>query len=55
MRAGADSGRHDDPGAFRDGMKWSYDRGYSLRSAIGYYVSVVRSDDTFEGGRIPTT
>jgi uncharacterized protein DUF3298 len=53
MSAGADQGRHNDPGAFRDGMKWSYDRDYSLRSAIGYYVSVVRSDDTFEGGAHP--
>jgi hypothetical protein len=53
MSAGADQGRHDDPAAFRDGTKWSYDRDYSLRSAVGYYVSVVRSDDTFEGGAHP--
>ncbi len=53
MSAGADKGRHDDPGAFRDGMKWSYDRDYSMRSAVGYYVSIVRSDDTFEGGAHP--
>jgi hypothetical protein len=53
MSDGADRGRRDDPGAFRDGMTWSYDRAYSLRSAIGYYVSIVRSDDTFEGGAHP--
>jgi hypothetical protein len=53
MSAGADKGRHDDPGAFRDGMKWSYDRAYDLRSAVGRYVSIVRSDDSFEGGAHP--
>ena len=43
----------DNPKAFRDGMAWTYDRDYALRSAVGRYVSVVRSDGTFEGGAHP--
>jgi len=41
-----------DPKSFR-GMQWSYDRVYDLRSVIGRYVSIVRSDSTFEGGAHP--
>ncbi|MGC1779118.1 MAG: RsiV family protein [Xanthobacteraceae bacterium] len=41
-----------DPSSFRH-LSWSYDRTYDLRSAIGRYVSVVRSDGTFEGGAHP--
>lgn len=41
-----------DPSSFRH-LAWSYDRTYDLRSAIGRYVSVVRSDGTFEGGAHP--
>jgi len=44
---------HSDRSAFRDGMKWSEDREYALRSVVGPYVSVVRSDGTFEGGAHP--
>jgi uncharacterized protein DUF3298 len=53
MRAQAEKEHHDDPAMFRDGTAWSYDRAYELRSAIGRYISVVRSDDTFEGGAHP--
>jgi hypothetical protein len=53
MRAQAEKERREDPAAFRDGMPWSYDRGYDLRSVVGRYVSIVRSDDTFEGGAHP--
>jgi hypothetical protein len=35
------------------GMQWSYDRVYDLRSVVGRYVSIVRSDGTFEGGAHP--
>lgn len=52
MNAGAAAEWHDNPKSFR-GLKWNYDRGYTLRSAIGRYVSVVRGDDTFEGGAHP--
>ncbi len=41
-----------DPSSFRH-LSWSYDRTYDLRSTIGRYVSVVRSDGTFEGGAHP--
>jgi hypothetical protein len=53
MQAQAAKEHHDDPAMFRDGTAWTYDRAYALRSAIGRYVSVVRSDDTFEGGAHP--
>jgi hypothetical protein len=35
--------------AFR-GLQWDYNRDYVLRSVVGRYVSVVRSDDWFDGG-----
>jgi hypothetical protein len=38
--------------AFR-GLQWFYDREYSLRSVVGHYVSVVRSDEWFDGGAHP--
>jgi hypothetical protein len=38
--------------AFRD-LQWFYDRDYVLRSVVGRYVSVVRSDDWFDGGAHP--
>ncbi len=41
-----------DPKSFRD-QQWSYDRVYNLRSTVGRYVSIVRSDGTFEGGAHP--
>jgi hypothetical protein len=53
MQAQADKEHRTDPAAFRDGMQWTYDRSYDLRSVIGRYVSIVRSDDTFEGGAHP--
>jgi len=43
---------HDNRKAFR-GLQWFYDRDYDLRSAIGRYISVVRSDDWFDGGAHP--
>ena len=43
----------DNRGSFRDGLGWSYNRNYALRSVVGRYVSIVRSDGTFEGGAHP--
>jgi hypothetical protein len=40
---------HDHPNAFR-GLQWFYDRDYALRSVVGRHISVVRSDDWFDGG-----
>jgi uncharacterized protein DUF3298 len=42
-----------DPSLFRDRPKWSYDRSYTLRSVVVRYVSIVRADDTYEGGAHP--
>jgi hypothetical protein len=38
--------------AFR-GLQWFYQRDYALRSVIGHYVSIVRSDAWFDGGAHP--
>jgi hypothetical protein len=38
--------------AFRS-LQWFYQRGYALRSVVGHYVSVVRSDAWFDGGAHP--
>jgi len=35
------------------GLQWFYDRDYVLRSVVGRYVSVVRSDSWFDGGAHP--
>jgi hypothetical protein len=53
VRAGAEKEHREDPRAFRDSTAWTYGRSYALRSAIGRYVSILRSDDTFEGGAHP--
>jgi hypothetical protein len=39
--------------AFHDGLKWFYDRDYTLRSITGQYTSVVRGDEWFDGGAHP--
>jgi hypothetical protein len=39
--------------SFRDGLQWVYGRDYALRSVVDRYVSVVRSDDWFDGGAHP--
>lgn len=41
------------PDLFGDGRKFFYKRTDRLRSAIGPYISIVRSDDTYEGGAHP--
>jgi hypothetical protein len=38
--------------AFR-GLQWFYERDYALRSVVGHYISVVRSDAWFDGGAHP--
>ncbi len=41
------------PDLFTDGRKFFYKRTDRLRSAVGSYISIVRSDDTYEGGAHP--
>jgi hypothetical protein len=38
--------------AFR-ALQWFYERDYALRSVVGHYISVVRSDAWFDGGAHP--
>lgn len=51
--ADAERERKVNPSAFGPDRHWSFDRGYSLRTAVGRYVSVLRGDDTFSGGAHP--
>lgn len=43
----------EEPDMLADGRKYSFARGDEMLSAIGPYVSIVRSDDTYEGGAHP--
>jgi len=43
---------HDNRKAFRD-LQWFYERDYALRSVVGRYIGVVRSDAWFDGGAHP--
>ena len=45
--------RGDDTFTFKDGRRYSYSRSYDKRSAVGRYISVLRSDDVFTGGAHP--
>jgi hypothetical protein len=51
-RREAEKLRREDP-KFNDGRPWTFERSYSQRSAIGRYVSIVRTDDTYQGGAHP--
>jgi hypothetical protein len=43
------------PGWFTEGRGWAFETSYVLRSAVGRYVSVVRSDYSYSGGAHPNT
>jgi hypothetical protein len=55
MRAEADKERREDIALFRDPQRWSLERSYEQRSAIGRYVSVLRTDEIDTGGGNPVT
>jgi hypothetical protein len=56
MRAEADEEYKTDRGYFRDGRRYSYERGYQFRSLVANrYLSIVRSDGTFTGGAHPNS
>jgi hypothetical protein len=42
--ASAEKDRKELPDVFRDGRRYDYERGYSIRSVIGRYISVLRID-----------
>lgn len=42
-----------DPMTFKDGRRYDYSRIYAQRSAIGRYISIVRTDGVFTGGAHP--
>jgi len=58
-KAWADEKNSDSAAEWRDnrrsfrGMQWDYDREYTLRSVVGRYIGVVRSDGWFDGGAHP--
>ncbi len=51
--AEAEKERRSNPDAFSGDRRWYFDRGYSLRSIVGRYVSIVRGDETYGGGAHP--
>jgi hypothetical protein len=53
MRKEAENSRQDDPQLFGPDRRWSLERRYDLASEVGRYVSILRSDDTYEGGAHP--
>jgi hypothetical protein len=53
ISAEANKERPQDTNAIKEKMKYTFDRVYTLRSVVGPYVSLVRSDGTFEGGAHP--
>lgn len=49
-RAEADAAHKKEPEFFTEGRKWSFERGYHQRSAVGRYVSITRDDSSYSGG-----
>jgi hypothetical protein len=47
--------RRDEPEFFREGRRWTFERSYNLRSAVGRYISVLRDDGTYTGGAHPNS
>jgi hypothetical protein len=54
-RAEAAKTRRDEPEFFREGRRWTFERSYNLRSAVGRYISVLRDDGTYTGGAHPNS
>jgi hypothetical protein len=52
-RADADKERRESSDSFAGGRKWTLERSYSQRSAVGRYVSITREDGTYTGGAHP--
>jgi hypothetical protein len=53
MRNEADKERREDISLFREPQRWTLERSYQQRSAIGRYVSVLRSDEIDIGANSP--
>jgi uncharacterized protein DUF3298 len=53
-RAQAEASREEDAVLFRNG-RWSFERKYDIRSVVGHYVSIVRSDYMDTGGAHPNS
>lgn len=54
-RKSADEDRKTTPESFSEGRRYAFDRSYTLRSAIGRYVSVERGDYLYSGGAHPNS
>lgn len=54
-RTEAETDRKDNPDLFKEGRRYSFERGYTQRSAVGRYVSIVRTDYSYSGGAHPNT
>jgi hypothetical protein len=49
----AEKSRQDDPQLFGPGRRWTLERRYDLVSEVGRYISILRTDATYEGGAHP--
>jgi hypothetical protein len=54
-RTEATKAQRDEPEFFREGRRWTFERSYNLRSAVGRYISVLRDDGTYTGGAHPNS
>jgi hypothetical protein len=54
-RADAEAEFRVNPQDFSDGRYWSLERHYGFRSAVGRYISVLRTDATYSGGAHPNS
>ena len=53
MRGEAEKERREDIALFREAQRWTLERSYEQRSAIGRYVSVLRTDEIDTGEQQP--
>jgi hypothetical protein len=50
QRAAAEAEGRKEPGFFREGRRWTFERSYDLRSVAERYVSLTRNDSSYAGG-----
>ena len=55
QRAEAEKAYRENPGNFAGDRRWTAEREYTPRSLVSRYVSVVRTDSSYEGGAHPNT
>lgn len=54
-RAEAAKSLREEPELFREGRRWTLERAYTPRSAVGRFISVLRDDGSYTGGAHPNS